>query len=198
MHSKFLEITQYKILRCRHHSHILRTLIWTRCVCWVRSLFAIVRSGEIFLFIFCAFHYQFRSFVARLPSVFVVGTPLMLNNLVPIRKFAYIFDRQHWNSHAVWHKPWVGERTQRAALWGRGATKPWGRGFFSWVSREWQVAQAHRWCRCLVCRVLASQDLWLPFWKPPFVQHWEDLAGKPSLPHGRSLFSTMLPCHYLM
>ena len=64
-------------LRCRWHSHVLRTLIWVRCECRVRSLFERVRSEGKSCSIFCAFRYQIRRSLAMVPSAFVGGTPLI-------------------------------------------------------------------------------------------------------------------------
>ena len=70
-------ITYYKIARCRSYSHILGTLIWGRCECRVRSLLAVVRSQRLCSPTFCPFRYRIPGCLAKVPSAFVGGTPLI-------------------------------------------------------------------------------------------------------------------------
>ena len=70
-------ITYYKIARCRSYSHVLGTLIWGRCECRVRSLLAVVRSQRLCSPTFCPFRYRIPGCLAKVPSAFVGGTPLI-------------------------------------------------------------------------------------------------------------------------
>ena len=63
------------LARCRSHSHVLRTLIWVRCECRVRSLFERVRSERKNCRRLCPFRYHIRRSPAKVPSAFVGGTP---------------------------------------------------------------------------------------------------------------------------
>ena len=69
--------SNYKIARCRSYSHILRTLIWGRCACRVRSHLTVVRSQKFCSPTFRTFCYRIPGRLAKVPSVFVGGTPLI-------------------------------------------------------------------------------------------------------------------------
>ena len=67
----------YKIARCRCYSHVLGTLIWGQCECRVRSLLGVVRSQRLCSPNFCPFRYRIPGCLAKMPSAFVGGTPLI-------------------------------------------------------------------------------------------------------------------------
>ena len=99
------------------------------------------------------------------------------------------------NSHTVWHEPWVGSKLDGPFEEGgkllTGVTKPLGR-WLCQVSWTWQACQR---CQCLVCRVLTSQDLSHPFWKPPLSHTLGGFSGQVGLPSTHSLFSALVLCH---
>ena len=70
-------ITYYKIARCRSYSHVLWTMISRRCACRVRSLLAVVRSQRMCIPTFRTFPYRIPGRLAKVPSAFVGGTPLI-------------------------------------------------------------------------------------------------------------------------
>ena len=110
-------------------------------------------------------------------SKFIKITILMSNNLVPIRKFSYIFDRRHFGM--------IGTVTQcdTSLGWGGNSKGPSRRGKLLTgghkSSREVALSNVMdmtglptmpvRWC--LVCRVLTSQDLSHPVLKTTAVAY---------------------------
>jgi hypothetical protein len=109
----------------------------------------------------------------------------MSQNLVPIRQFAYIFDRRHFGMIGT-----VTLRDTRLA-WGReleGQLFEGGEGHKNLEGGACPGCQGNdRWRRpagdagALCARVLASQDLSPPFWKPPLAHALGGFSGQTGL-----------------
>ena len=124
-------------------------------------------------------------------------------DLVPIRKFAYIFDRRHFGmiGTVTQHDTSLevgGANSKGSPLREGGPQNLEGGGFSLGCQGN------DRWHRPTDDAGALCAGSWLPkicdsrFGNRRSRMRCEDLVGKLGLPHGRSLFSTMLPCRYLM